>query len=237
MTAPRFPRLDRMTGRILDVDPPQPRQTDDLGQACPDVRSDQGAIAMDRRHASKLILTGALAAPALIRPGTGLASNEDEENERLARVGQMRFRLATGIVLLHHILVLSGAQWWGLNVQGDHRQFNEKRARIGGVFGRLTRQTMESRLRDAVILGQLFMLSNSLYFFPDDPRSRWNQKLLIAHRFISWEPREKLRKVSVANISPTQVRQRGLPVGVVAAVGVLLMILVNPILTRNVRLE
>lgn len=235
MTAPRSPRLDPTTGRVLDVDQLQPSQDGDLGPADSEVGLRQGGRTMTRRHASKLVLTGSLAAPALIRPGTSLASNRDEEHEGLARFGRISLRLTTSIILLHTVFLLSGTQWWGINLQGDHRQFNEKRTRIGGAFGRLTRPTVATRLEDAVILGQLFTLSNSLFFFADDPRTNWAMKLLIAHRFISWEPRKKLQRVSGSNLSENRIRQRAVNVGVVALVGVFLMLLVNPVLNRNIR--
>lgn len=220
MTAPNFPKLDPATGRILDTDQPQPIS---------------GGQMMGRRQASKLILTGSLAAPALIRPGAALASNRDEENEGLATSGQILLRLAAGVVLLHSFYLLSATQWWGINLQGDHRQFNEKRTRLGGFLGRLTRPTMATRLQDAVILGQLFMLGNSLFFFTENPRMNWAQKLLIAHRFISWEPRRRLQRVSGSNLSSTRIRQQAVQVGFLAFTSLFLMLLINPILNRNLR--
>ncbi len=221
MTAPNFPKLDPTTGRILDLDQPQPEPA---GQR------------MDRRQASKLLLSGALAAPALIRPGAALASNRDEENEGLAASGQILLRLTAGIILLHSFYLLSATQWWGINLQGDHRQFNEKRNRLGGFLGRLARPTMATRLQDAVILGQLFMLGNSLFFFTDNPRLNLAQKLLIAHRFISWEPRRRLQQISGQNLSPTRIRQQAVQVGVLALTSLFLMLLINPIVNRNVRI-
>jgi len=235
MIAPRIRRLDPTTGRVLDVDQSQPSQTGDPCLADSDVGLHQRSPTMNRRNASKLILSGTLAAPALIRPGTVLASNRDDEHEGLARFGLISLRQTTSIILLHTVFLLSGTQWWGINLQGDHRQFNEKRTRIGGAFGRLTRPTVATRLEDAVILGQLFMLSNSLFFFADDPRTNWAMKLLIAHRFISWEPRKKLQRVSGSNLSENRIRQRAVNVGIVALVGVFLMLLVNPVLNRNIR--
>ncbi|MGI9390774.1 MAG: hypothetical protein ACR2O1_12010 [Boseongicola sp.] len=224
--------MDRTTGRDFDADPTQPQQTVDLCNG----NHIQGRQTMNRRQASRLILTGSLAGPALIRPDASWASNRDEEeNEGLSDFGQISLRLTAGIILLHSFYLLTATQWWGIDLRGDHRQFNENRASVGGFFGRLTRPTIATRLQDAVILGQLFMLSNSLFFFTDNPRLNLTQKMLIAHRFVSWEPRARLRKVSGSNLSPNRIRQQAVNVGVVALISAFLVLLVNPVINRNIR--
>lgn len=235
MSVPKIPKLEPTTGRLLGIDQPQPHQCNDAYFTNLNTRSDQSAPTLDRRQASKLILTGSLAAPALIRPGMAMASNQDEDNEGLSDFGQISLRLTAGIILLHSFYLLASTQWWGIDLRGDHRQFNEKRTRVGGFLGRLTRPTMVTRLQDAVILGQLFMLSNSLFFFTDNPRLNLTQKMLIAHRFVSWEPRARMRKVSGSTLSPNRIRQQAVNVGVLAIISTFIMLLINPVTNRNIR--
>ena len=201
---------------------------------------------MDRRNASKLILTGSLAAPTLIRPSSLLANPLErlDEDARIAEAARPVIRVAARRVVLEWFAVRTLRGWSAMNLQREFRQHNERRASLGGILGGLQRQTVDQRLKTAQIVGSLYLLNNALFMLP---LASFNVKAFEAnlrkmefdlyHEYLSWDLEAAFRVAQLGNRTPESIRRQATLVGVVfLATTFSMMLMVNPVLGKNYRI-
>ena len=202
---------------------------------------------MDRRNASKLILTGSLAAPALIQP-TPLLANPLKENERDARIAEFArptIRFAAQSVVLKWFLLPIGGQWLAMNLQREFRQYNENRASLGGLLGQRQRPTVDQRIAAASTIGALYLISSSMVFLPSNRLSMQQfeanlrqMEFVLFHRYFSMDLEAAFRVASLGNRTPESIRAEGRAIGLAFATSTLLsvMLAVNPVAGKTYRL-
>ena len=190
---------------------------------------------MDRRHFTNGLLTTALAAPPILGPTSALGNplREEEENARIAEWAPVTVRVAAQHVIVKWIVLYSSLCWFGMNIAKHQRQFNERRASIGGMFGRFTRPTVSQRLKAAHFVGQLFFLQNSLILLPNRKIDYRRLEYTLFHEYLSWDLEAAIRIVNLGNRTPEQIRAKARLMGVAYLSGALMMLMVNPVLRRN----
>ena len=191
---------------------------------------------MDRRHASKLVLSAGLAAPALIRPHHAVANplERNAERARILELAPVEVQAAARRVVLEWIVMQTATGWLGMNITQPQRRYEENRVTFDGMLGELTRPTVRQRLENARMAGTLYIISNLLFVLPNralDPRQL---QYTLYHKYFSWDVEAALRVVDVGMQDPDEVRARGrAAVGVVYLMNPLLMLMVNPVQGRT----
>ncbi len=197
---------------------------------------------MNRRNASKLILTGSLATPALIRP-SALAANpkEDDENARIAEAARPVIRVAAQRVVLEWFVIRTLNGWTAMNLQREFRQHNERRGSLGGVLGRFQRQTVDQRLKTAQAVGNVYLASQIIFLLPLASINRkafdaqiTKMEVDLYHEYLSWDLEAAFRVAALGNRSAESIRAEARQVGVAFLTGTLqLMLMVNPVINRK----
>ncbi|NNK77095.1 MAG: hypothetical protein HKP40_00140 [Litoreibacter sp.] len=194
---------------------------------------------MHRRQVTTGLLASGLAAPPIVGPTSALASQEQDNKDndpRFAQFAPIKLRVATGLVLVSWFLIFASGNWWGIKLSGEHPQFNENRVGLGGLLGGLTRPTIDERLKNAQLMGALFLMGNSLLMFPTTRRARWNMEIILAHRALSWDPKLAASLVSLGTLTPQAARARSTQIGLVYLVAATtLLLLANPVLNKIYR--
>jgi hypothetical protein len=149
---------------------------------------------MNRRNFSKNFLAAGLAAPALLGPGSALATNDGEE--KLARLGLVELRLVSALVVITYLIILNQRGPLGINLGRPMPQFDENRA---GILGGLGRPTLETLLLTSVLVGAVRRVNSLLYVTPAGPDIA-PSKVLLTHRDRSWEPPGRLTKAALTQI-------------------------------------
>ena len=190
---------------------------------------------MDRRYASKLILSGSLAAPALIHPKQAFSNplEDKEEQARLAEAARPIIRHAARNVVLKWFLIHSGTSWIGLNLARDFRQYDEKRSSLGGLLGGFQRPTVRQRLKGAEFLGTVFLLNSSLVMLPNTRIDFRQFEYSLYHQYLSWDLDAAFEIVNLGSRTPEDIRKEAQQIGeAYAAVGTLIMLMINPVTGR-----
>lgn len=200
---------------------------------------------MDRRHASKLILTGSLAAPVVIRPSSLLANPLKDLNEsaRIAEAARPVIRVAANRVVLEWFIVRTLNGWSAMNLQREFRQHNEKRASLGGLLGGLQRMTVDQRLKTAQVFGTIYLLNNAIFLLPlasVNPRAfEANLKKMefhLYHQYLSWDLEAAFKLTQLGNRSAESIRQEAKEVGAAyLATAISIMLMINPVGRKNYR--
>lgn len=123
-------------------------------------------MTLDRRHATKLILTGSLAAPALLRP-TGALANIYEDREHSGLGSAIEWALLTLIltsgqrpVLRNLVLLTAVGAVFGYRLDREVRRRAAVRANARGMpfFGKLLDEPVADRVAKAELAGNFYIL-------------------------------------------------------------------------------
>ncbi len=190
---------------------------------------------MDRRYASKLILTGSFAAPALIHPKTTWSNplDEKEEEARLAETARPVIRHAARNVVLKWFLINTGSDWIGMNLARDFRQYNEKRSSLGGLLRGYQRPTVSQRMKLAELVGTIYLVNSSLVMLPDTQLNFKQMEYNLYHQYLSWDLEAALKIVQLGDRTPEDIRKEAKQIGAAYALaGTLIMLMINPVTGR-----
>lgn len=174
----------------------------------------------------------------LILPGRANATitNEEQDGARmLDPFGRVQLSLGTQVIVLTWFIIALQSGFLGLDLRSPSPQFTENRVNTGNVplIGGLFRPTLATRFADAALIGFLVLVGTMLILMPRAERRLRNQKVVIAHREMSWEPARRTTPVRLSEIPSLGELARMRSLGPAYQKRNELLVLIRPTLADN----
>ncbi|MEM9435005.1 MAG: hypothetical protein AAGA12_13865 [Pseudomonadota bacterium] len=187
---------------------------------------------MDRRLFTQGAVLSGLAAPAIVGPSSVWSKQLSEDDAKIAEFAPITLRLAAQVVVLQWLIVNVGNSFVAMKIAGDQRQYSERRSRLGGLLGGLARPTVEDRLKNATLLGGLFLVRNSLVLLPNSAIDYQKLEFIIYHRYLSWDVDAAFRVANLGNLNADQIRAQSDPIGAAMLTSAVVALLISPVLGK-----
>ena len=140
---------------------------------------------MDRRRATSLILSGSLAAPALVRPETAWAEITDDPASKAEAFQRVVLTLNPGLrtVVLSAILIQLANVVVYYNMQLQWQRFAASRADVSKIplLGGLARPTVEKRMAGMDPVGPVLLAGTVLIILASSIRARRPEQMTVVN--------------------------------------------------------